>query len=57
MSERCWEYLAVNMRDTSNNDADVEKRLSRLGSEGWELVAVRPFINSVTFYLKRQRKF
>jgi len=34
-------------------DAEMTERLNRLGMEGWELVAVKPYSTYTQFFLKR----
>lgn len=46
-----WEYMVLSFQ--GGNNADTEKRLSNLGSEGWELVAVAVQFTSHTCYLRR----
>jgi len=34
-------------------DAQINEKLTRLGMEGWELVAIKPFGHYTQMYLKR----
>lgn len=51
-----WEYRTILM--DSGDARSVDEKLSRLGKEHWELVAVVPNgIQIVTAYFKRQTDF
>lgn len=50
MTRKQWEYLVLEMKA---DPADIEKRLTNLGSQGWELVAVGVYTMTHTVYLKR----
>ncbi|WP_026942974.1 DUF4177 domain-containing protein [Hellea balneolensis] len=42
-----WSYKPKNV------DAQISERLNRLGMEGWELVAIKPYGHYTQMYLKR----
>lgn len=48
-----WQYLVICFE--GGQEINTEKRLSNLGSEGWELVAVGVQHTSHVAYLKRRR--
>ena len=55
-----WEYLAVVLGLTANEK--VQKYLNDCGEDGWELVAITPYVGtedscfeSRTAYLKREK--
>lgn len=49
-----WDYLVLKM-SVANNIEDNEKRLQRLGLEGWEIVAVGAYMVEHTIYMKRPK--
>lgn len=59
MSERRWQYKVETIKTSIWNskaeqqDATIQDRLTRLGVEGWELVAVIPYGHMNRLYLKR----
>lgn len=59
MSERRWQYKVETVKTSIWNnkpdkgDAVIQDRLTRLGVEGWELVAVVPCGHWNRLYLKR----
>ena len=58
MSKR-WQYKVETVKismwssNAEKHDAQLQDRLTRLGVEGWELVAVQPYGTSQRLYLKR----
>lgn len=48
-----WEYMVLPM--TATNYAEHEKRLTNLGSEGWEIIYVIAHSANHTIYFKRPR--
>jgi len=59
MSDRRWQYKVETVKTSMWNskadqhDATIQDRLTRLGVEGWELVAVIPYGHMNRLYLKR----
>lgn len=59
MSERRWQYKVETVKSSiwnnkpDNVDGIIQDRLTRLGVEGWELVAVVPYGHLNRLYLKR----
>ena len=59
MSERRWQYKVETIKTSiwsskaEQHDATIQDRLTRLGVEGWELVAVIPYGHMNRLYLKR----
>lgn len=59
MNERRWQYKVETVKNSVWNskpekiDAIIQDRLTRLGVEGWELVAVVPYGHMNRLYLKR----
>jgi len=59
MNERRWQYKVETVKTSIWNnkpdkvDAVIQDRLTRLGVEGWELVAVVPYGHLNRLYLKR----
>jgi hypothetical protein len=59
MSERRWQYKVETVKTSIWNnkpekvDGVIQDRLTRLGVEGWELVAVVPYGHLNRLYLKR----
>ena len=60
MREHRWNYRVVTIKPGAFKKADekledIEQRLNRLGSEGWELVNVIAGIGGYpTYYMKRR---
>lgn len=60
MREHKWTYRAVTIKPGTFKKAEekleeVEQRLNRLGSEGWELVNVVTGINMYPTYMMKRR--
>jgi len=59
MSDRRWQYKVETIKSSiwsnkpDNVDSLIQDRLTRLGVEGWELVAVVPYGHLNRLYLKR----
>lgn len=59
MSDRRWQYkvetvkVSVFNSKVEKQDAQIQERLTRLGLDGWELVAAVPYGYSQRLYFKR----
>ena len=59
MSDRRWQYKVETVKTSiwgskpEKHDSILQDRLTRLGVEGWELVAVVPYGHLNRLYLKR----
>lgn len=60
MREHRWHYRVVNIKPgafkkAEEKNQEIEDRLNRLGSEGWELVnVVSPYGGYPSYFLKRR---
>jgi len=59
MRDGRWQYKVETYKSSmwsykpEKVDAQINEKLTRLGMEGWELVAIKPFGHYTQMYLKR----
>ena len=59
MQTRKWQYKVETFKQSvwgfkpKEIDSEINDRLNRLGMEGWDLVAIKPYGHYTQLYLKR----
>ena len=59
MRDNIWQYKVETYKQSvwsykpKNVDSEISEKLNRLGLEGWELVAIKPYGYYTQMFLKR----